>query len=318
MITDVSLQCFLSLTQTLNFTKTAHELSLTQQSVSQNISKLEAALGFPLFIRDRRHVELTLSGKKYQAFVSEFLARERELRRECQSLSPSQPETIYGGFQDWTLLGPAANLSMSLLRQRMPHVTVDITRKQPGILIRGFLENELQLIVVYERWAPHDPGINVAPLQETEYMILVSSDNPLATTKATYEDFTSQPYIADNFGWESYTDTEKRMRRELSMLGFTPARLVITSDREAAYTAAEMGRGCVLASDMNRVLGDSNLVAYPTGLKEDLVCVWRANASPATEAYAHCLIEAYKEKPFQISSAARKKIRGATPAGNKA
>ncbi len=311
MITDVSIMCFLSLTQTLNFTRTAGEMSMTQQSVSQNISKLEAELGFPLFKRDRKHVEMTMQGMKYQAFLTEVTSREKELRRECETLACAKPEVVFGGFQDWTLLGPAANLSMALLRQRMPNVSLEISRKQPGVLIRSFLEGELQLIMVYERWAPHDPGINVVPLQETEYLILVSSDNPLATTKATYENFISQPYIADNFGWESYADTEKRMRRELNMLGFTPSRLVITSDREAAYTAAEMGRGCVLASDMNRILGDSNLVGYPTGLKENLVCVWRSNASAATEAYAHCLIDAYKEKPFMLSASAKKKIRRA-------
>lgn len=59
MLTETNLRCFLSLAVTLNFTRTAKELYMSQQAVSQHISRLEEDLGFPLFVRTRRSVSMT-------------------------------------------------------------------------------------------------------------------------------------------------------------------------------------------------------------------------------------------------------------------
>ncbi len=41
MINETSIRCFLSLARTLNFTETARQMYMTQQSVSKYIAKLE-------------------------------------------------------------------------------------------------------------------------------------------------------------------------------------------------------------------------------------------------------------------------------------
>ena len=46
MINELSIKCFLTLCETLNFTETARVLYMTQQSVSKYIAKLEEDLGF--------------------------------------------------------------------------------------------------------------------------------------------------------------------------------------------------------------------------------------------------------------------------------
>ena len=46
-----------------NMTQAANELYVTQSTLSQYLSKLEAELGTPLFIRGHRTLELTEKGK---------------------------------------------------------------------------------------------------------------------------------------------------------------------------------------------------------------------------------------------------------------
>ncbi len=59
----MQVKCFLSLAKTLNFTKSAEELYLSQSTVSKNIKNLEKEIQVKLVNRDYHHVYLTEKGK---------------------------------------------------------------------------------------------------------------------------------------------------------------------------------------------------------------------------------------------------------------
>jgi DNA-binding transcriptional LysR family regulator len=56
------LNVFLAASETLNFTRAAEHLEITQPSVSQHIQSLEEHFGLPLFLRAGRNIELTEAG----------------------------------------------------------------------------------------------------------------------------------------------------------------------------------------------------------------------------------------------------------------
>src|SRR5262245_45018054 len=57
-----TLRAFESAARHLNFTKAANELHVSQSALSQRIGALEDELGFPLFVRRARRIELTPKG----------------------------------------------------------------------------------------------------------------------------------------------------------------------------------------------------------------------------------------------------------------
>src|SRR3954465_6298365 len=57
------LRTFRVVAETLNFTRAAERLNLTQSAVSHQIKALERELGEPLFIRAKRGVKLSQAGK---------------------------------------------------------------------------------------------------------------------------------------------------------------------------------------------------------------------------------------------------------------
>ena len=59
------LPVFLSAAEHLNFTKAAEEHCISQTAVSQQIKLLEQDIGFPLFIREKRGVQLTPAGRAF-------------------------------------------------------------------------------------------------------------------------------------------------------------------------------------------------------------------------------------------------------------
>ncbi|MDE1315660.1 LysR substrate-binding domain-containing protein [Vibrio aestuarianus] len=64
---------FIVAAKTLSFTQTAEQLHLTQGAVSHRIRVLENELGFSLFVRRTRNLELTSEGKRFQTTVAKSL-----------------------------------------------------------------------------------------------------------------------------------------------------------------------------------------------------------------------------------------------------
>ena len=59
------LKYFIAAAECLNFTKAARECYITQTAMSLHIAKMEEELGFQLFNRNNRTVELTMAGRDF-------------------------------------------------------------------------------------------------------------------------------------------------------------------------------------------------------------------------------------------------------------
>lgn len=76
------LKCFVEVSKTLNFTKASQNLFISQTAVSNHIKHLEETLGFHLFIRNKKHVQLTQQGKIFLKSALKVL----EANQECYQM----------------------------------------------------------------------------------------------------------------------------------------------------------------------------------------------------------------------------------------
>ena len=67
------LECFLAVAETLNFSKAAGMVNISQPAVSHQISSLEAELGVTLFKRDPRELSLTSEGENVYCYAVDIL-----------------------------------------------------------------------------------------------------------------------------------------------------------------------------------------------------------------------------------------------------
>lgn len=69
----IQLECFLAVVETLNFTKAAEAVRMTQPAISHQIQALENELGAQLFLRTSKRVALTKAGMQFIGDASQIL-----------------------------------------------------------------------------------------------------------------------------------------------------------------------------------------------------------------------------------------------------
>lgn len=77
-----SLQVFLSVADTLNFSRSAEHLHLSVSAVSRSIQRLEEAVGRTLLERDRRSVRLSPAGRDFRAYARRTVEDWERTRRQ--------------------------------------------------------------------------------------------------------------------------------------------------------------------------------------------------------------------------------------------
>ena len=78
---NTRLECFLAVAETLNFSKAAGMVNISQPAVSHQISSLEAELGVRLFLRTNKSVQLT---KEWPSFIGDSYDLNTQAEHECK------------------------------------------------------------------------------------------------------------------------------------------------------------------------------------------------------------------------------------------
>lgn len=127
----LTLQCFLSVAESKSFTKTAEKVGRTQSAVSQQIAKLEDALGVSLFER-ASHFALTAGGELFLSYAQRIICLHYEVmdRFKEQHLTG---EIRFGAPEDFATLFLA-------------DVLADFSRIHPGILLNVECDLTLNLL----------------------------------------------------------------------------------------------------------------------------------------------------------------------------
>ena len=91
---------FIVLSQTLNYTKAAEILHLTQPTLSKHIVAMEKELGCSLLERDRRRVELTESGNVFAAAALQMVDTYDDAKQRIHDIQTLTPLKVNGIMSD--------------------------------------------------------------------------------------------------------------------------------------------------------------------------------------------------------------------------
>uniref|UniRef100_UPI0035B117FE LysR substrate-binding domain-containing protein n=1 Tax=Paenirhodobacter enshiensis TaxID=1105367 RepID=UPI0035B117FE len=166
------------LAETLNFSRAAERLNVTQPTLSMQIRALEERLGTPLFERSRARVLLTPLGAEIARRAREVL-REVETIREIARAGEGEPFTgvlRLGAVQ--TIGAYLLSVAMPSLRETFPGLRIHVREDRPEALIAQLSEGTHDALILTE-----DPGraeIAVWRLLDEELQLVLPADHPLA------------------------------------------------------------------------------------------------------------------------------------------
>lgn len=130
------LRYFVTVAETLHFSRAAERLHIAQPPLSQQIQALEAMLGVELLRRTRRRVELTEAGRLFLDEARATLAQAERAAEVARRAGRGALGRLAIGFTEAASLHPTVAAAIRAHRQAFPEVDLSLSQ----IFTRGQLE----------------------------------------------------------------------------------------------------------------------------------------------------------------------------------
>ncbi len=174
-----TLEAFLTLAETLNYTRASEQLYISQSALSRQISRLEAAVGYPLFARNRREVELTAEGHVFLDDCRDLVRRWREsLEHVAEAAQGVRGRVVLGILQD----APSQRLACILkdFRTAFPDIRMEFREYGQSGVIQALLTREIDVAFTLQEPEEEFPGVTFLQVEAHPLCAVVRRDDPLA------------------------------------------------------------------------------------------------------------------------------------------
>lgn len=126
---------FVILAEELSFTRAAKRLIVDHTWLSRQIGHLEKQLGFVLFFRNTRNVQLSPEGKEFLSYAQDVMSAVLRAEGGLAQLARQRDATFTFGVMPFTYWIPARNWIIRELESRAPGAAINIVPKGPEELI---------------------------------------------------------------------------------------------------------------------------------------------------------------------------------------
>ncbi|GLG01694.1 LysR family transcriptional regulator [Alicyclobacillus hesperidum subsp. aegles] len=192
MIEFRHLRYFVAVAEELNFSRAAERLHISQSPLSRQIRELEDMLGFPLFARDRHHVELTAAGQVYLEKAREILTAMEQARREAEQFHVGRKGSLSIGFVGSLTYRVAAILQT--FRLHFPDVHIELRQMKSTEQMQALYDGKIDVGLV--RGAVANPNLICKGIAEEPLVAALPGSHPLAhKTAVSLGDLAPHPFI---------------------------------------------------------------------------------------------------------------------------
>ena len=168
----------IELAHTLNLSRAAENMFVSQPTFSYQIRLLEEEIGFTIFERSGKGAALTPAGAQFITFLTNMREDLKRAIQQGQNFSAKYTDSISIGLMVWQALYflPEA---MRLFGETHPEVQITpIFQYENGV--EAFLRNEVDILFALKEQTRQIPGIAVHDLFESRIYLIAQRDDPLA------------------------------------------------------------------------------------------------------------------------------------------
>ena len=276
ILTLFQIKCFLVLAEKLSFTRAADHLFIMQPYLSKQIATLEQELGFRLFHRNRRNVQLTQEG----LILANELGSVPSLVDSAVEKAKAVAQGSRGILCLGILEGQELNLSMiGKLRQFQtdyPNIILKMERCSFSALRNGMKTGHFDAAITLGFDVENDPEFDFRIILKQHAVMAIHRSNPLSEKdNLTLSDLSEEKFV---ILMESESPAAyKRFMEQCEHAHFTPKIVRHLTSLENLFLSVETGEGIALLDQNTRLEKNSNirLVDIPESQNTNVAVAWK-------------------------------------------
>lgn len=267
---------FAAVAETLNFRKAAEKLHMAQPPLSVSIRRLEAELGTPLFLRERRGLRLTAAGEAILAHVRQILFHSDQLKKAAAGAADGMAGPLrvaFVGSATYTLLPRA----LPAFRERYPQVVLELREGTTSQMLRQVERGEIDLgLVRYP--VVETTTATLVPVEEDRLVAALPAGSTLARKRGLrLADLAGEPFIL--YSAAAALNLRTQVLYACEAAGFKPRIVQEAVQVQTILSLVESGMGVSLVPSVSRVQVGAGVVLKPLTDTGDLLGVAIAAAT---------------------------------------
>lgn len=172
------LKYFAKVAETLNFSKAAKSLCITQSTLSQQVKQLETELDTPLFIRSSHRVELTEAGKTILPHVKQVIYEAGLCVERINDLNSLATGTLNIGVT--YSFSPILTETILSFMKMYPKIKLNIFYKPMNELMDMLRERGVDFVLAFKP-TKNIEGVESHQLFQNYLSVIVGTQHPLAS-----------------------------------------------------------------------------------------------------------------------------------------
>ena len=246
MLDSHRLKIFLKIAELKSFSRAAHELYLTQPTVSQHIAALEQFVGLPLFDRADREITLTRAGELLHGYARQIIALQKEAMQALDYFKGKKSghllvgaSTIPGEYVLPPLMGE--------FKKSYPDIQITLRIADTAVIIEELLERKVELAIVGARIK--DERLQYAKLADDELVLIVPRRHRWwAAKEIPLEELAGEPLVMRERG----SGSRMSLERNLQDSGIKPDQLRVSAEMGSTAALKHAVRAGVGAAFISR------------------------------------------------------------------
>jgi DNA-binding transcriptional LysR family regulator len=273
------LRYFAAIAEERHFGRAAQSLGIAQPPLSKQLQDLERELGYPLFDRSRRPVELTAAGTALLGHVRSLFENLEIAVRDTRRAGAGHSGRVAIGYPS-SLAYSGLSRILRAFRERSPEVAIEVQELPPAHQIEALKRGDLD--VGFVRTPLHEPQLASENIRNEKLVLALPADHRLAIReRVALSAVAREPFVFfPRARGPGFFDFLMAFCRDS---GFTP-QIVQEAPQIDVLALVAAGFGLSILPDSVRELRRADIVLRPIigSPTTELRVVWRSgDPSPA-------------------------------------
>lgn len=257
MIELQKLRYFVAVAETLNVGKAATALHISQSPLSRQIIALEERLGTALFVRERKRLQLTETGRHFLSEARILLEHAQQIEQRIRDEAEGRTGSLTLGFVEGAIHAGVLQVAIKRFLKAAPHARIELKNLRSRQQFEGLHFGGIDVGFTYS--APlHDSALVADQVADEKFAVVMSRGHALARGRLN-------PRCLDGAAFIALPESESPEARQsllaaCASAGFMPNIRFEAADPSVVLGLVESGLGLAIVQKSLEVTASSGIV----------------------------------------------------------